>query len=72
MFFRNFVIISPWKKLALRLNKLESPSPKDTSCQVPLKLDQWFWRRRFLEFVNVFSQFCNYLPFEKDRALHLI
>ena len=32
---------------ALRLNKLESPSPKDALCQVCLKLAQWFWRRGF-------------------------
>ena len=49
---------------------LESPSPKDTLCQVWLKLAQLFWRR-FLKFVNVFSLFHNYLPFEKRGALHL-
>ena len=32
---------------ALYLNKLEFPSPKDTLCQVWLKLAQWFWRRRW-------------------------
>ena len=31
----------------------------------------WEWRRRFLNFVNVFSLFPNYLPLEKDGALHL-
>ena len=55
----------------LRLNKLESPSPKDAFCQVWLKLAQWFWRRRFLNFVNVFSLFHNYLPLEKAGALYL-
>ena len=33
---------------------------------VGLKLAQWFWRRRYLNFVNVFSLFRNYLPLEKD------
>ena len=56
---------------ALHLNKLKSPSPKDALCQVWLKLAQWFWRRRFLNFINVFSLFCNYLPLEKGGALHL-
>ena len=56
---------------ALHLNKLESPSPKDALCQVWLKLAQWFWRRRFLNFVNVFSLFHNYLPFGKGVVLHL-
>ena len=55
----------------LHLNKLESPSPKDALCQVWLKMAQWFWRWRFLNFVNVFSLFHNYLPLEKGGALHL-
>jgi hypothetical protein len=36
------------KGYPLRLNKFESPSPKDNLCQVWLKLAQWLWRRRFL------------------------
>ena len=72
MYFRYFVIISPGKKVgALHLNKLESSSPKDTLCQVWLKLAQWFWRRRFFNFVNVFSLFRNYLPLGKDLDFHL-
>ena len=31
----------------------------------------WFWRRRFLNSVNLFSLFRNYLPLEKGVALHL-
>ena len=54
---------------ALHLNKLESPSSKNALCQVWLKLAQWFWRRRFLNFINVFSLFHNYLPFENGVAL---
>jgi hypothetical protein len=33
------------KGFPLRLNKLESSSPKGDLCQVWLKLAQWFWRR---------------------------
>ena len=33
-----------------------------------MKLAQWFWRRRFLNFVNVYSLFHNYLPLEKGVA----
>jgi hypothetical protein len=40
--------------LALYLNKLESPSPKDDLYQLWLNLAQWFWRRKFL---NIFSVF---------------
>ena len=59
------------KAQAFHLNKLKSLLPKDALCQVWLKLVQWFWRRRCLNFVNVFSLFCNYLPLEKAKALHL-
>ena len=36
-----------------------------------VKLAQWFWRRRFLNFVNVFLLYHNYLPLEKGVALPL-
>ena len=57
----------------LRLNNLESPLPKDSSCRVWLQLFLWFSRRRPLNSLpqNVFLLFRYYLPFEKDRALHL-
>ena len=72
MFFALFHYFLPLEKgRALHLNKLESPSPKDALCQVWLKLAQWFWRRRFLNFVNIFSLFRNYLPLEKGGAHHL-
>ena len=35
------------KGVALYLNKLESPPPKDALCQIRLKLAQWLWRRRW-------------------------
>ena len=44
---------------------------KDALCQIWLKLAQWFWRRGFLNFVNVLSLFRNYLLLEKGRDLHL-
>ena len=37
-------------------------------CHVWLKFAQWFWRR-FVNFINVFSLFRNYLPLEKGRTL---
>ena len=66
--FRNYLPLG--KGRAPHLNKLESPSPNDALCQVWLKLAQWFWRR-YLNFVNVFSLFRNYLPLGKGGALHL-
>ena len=67
--FHNYL---PFEKgWGLHLNKLISPSHKNALCQVWLKLAQWFWIRRFFNFVNVFSLFRNYLPLEKSGALHL-
>ena len=67
--FRNYLPLE--KGRALHLNKLESPSPKDALCQVWLKVVQWFWRRFFLNFVNVFSLLHNYLLLEKGGSIHL-
>ena len=69
--FLLFLNYLPLKKgWALLLNKHKFPSPKDDLCQFWLKLAERFWRRRFLNFINVFSLFCNYLPLEKVRAFH--
>ena len=67
--FRNYLPLE--KGGALNLNKIESPSHKNALCQVWMKLAQWFWRRRFLNVINVLSLFRNYLPLEKGGALHL-
>ena len=68
LLFRNYVPLE--KGGALHLNKFDSSSPKDALCQVLLNLALWFWRR-FLNFVNVFLLFRNYLPLEKGGVLHL-
>ena len=69
LLFPNYLLFK--KDLALYLNKLESSSPRDTLCQVWLKLTQWFWLRRFLKVVDLFSLFPKYLPFGKGVVLHL-
>ena len=68
LLFHNYLPLE--KGGALLLKNFESPSSKDALCQVWLKLAQWLWIR-FLDFVNVFSLFGNYLPLEKGWALHL-
>ena len=68
--FRNYLPLEKSGALHLKKN-IESLSPKNALCQVCLKLSQWFWRRRFFKFVNVFSLFRNNLPLEKSGALHL-
>ena len=50
--FRNYLPLE--KGGALHLNNLESLSPKNALCQVWMKLAQWFWRRKFFNFFNVF------------------
>ena len=45
--------------------------PTMLCAEIWLKLAQRFWRRRILNFVNVFSLFRYYLPLEKCWALHL-
>ena len=55
----------------LHLNKFESPSPKDVLCQVWLNCISGSGEEDFFNFVNVFSLFRNYLPLEKNGALHL-
>ena len=69
MYFHYFVLIFPWKDSgAHNLKKLKSFSPNDAK----FKLGHWFWRRRFLYFVNIFSLFVNYLPLEIGLVLQLI
>ena len=67
--FGNYLLLE--KGGSLHLNKFESLLTKDTLCQVLMKLAQWFWRRRFLKNINVFSQFGNYFLLEKGGSLHL-
>ena len=65
MYFCYFIIISHWKKdWPFIWNKLEFSLLKNAFCQVWLKLAQWLWRTRLLKlnFVNVWSLFCYYLP----------
>ena len=49
---------------------VESPSPMDTFWQVWMKSVPWF-RRKLLNFVDVFLLFSYYLPSKKGVALHL-
>ena len=70
LLFHNYMYLPLGNGVALYLNKFESHSPKDALCQVWLKLAPWFCRRRFLNFLNVFSLYHNHL-FKKAVALHL-
>ena len=51
--------------------KVESYSLKNALCQVWLKLAQWFWRGRFLNFVTEFSYFVIISPWKMLRPFHL-
>jgi hypothetical protein len=70
--FLHFCDYLPFEEgLALYLNKLEFPSPKNNFYQVRLNLASWFWRRRFLKMFSVFLLLCYYLPLEMVNPLHL-
>ena len=76
MYFCYFVITctSPWKRVwPFIWGNLKSPPSRDALCsfvQSLVELVQWFWRRRFLNFINAFSLFCNYFPLEKGVGLY--
>ena len=77
-FFHYFVIIYPWKKENFKIRQFSFvilynylPHGKGQSPSVWLKLAQWFWRRRLLKFLNVFSLFRNYLSLKKNGTHHL-
>ena len=62
----HYLLFENW--MVFHLNKLESTSPKDALCQIWLKLAQCFWRRGFLNSVNVFSLFQKFSPLRKGRS----
>ena len=55
------------KDSTLYLNKLESTSSKNALCQFWLNLANWFWWRRFLNFVHVFRYFVIISPWRRTR-----
>ena len=71
--FVNVLLLFPFylhsvKSIILYLNKPKFPLPKDSLCQVWVKLAPWFWRR-FLNFVNVFfCYFVTIFPLEKGHS----
>ena len=72
MYFRIFLIISPWKKAGPFIWTNLNPLHRKMHC---VKFG-WNWlsgseEEYFLNFVNLFSLFLNYLPLEKGGALHL-
>ena len=65
--FLHFCNYLPFEEdLALYLNNLEFPLPKDDLCQVWLKLACWFWRRRFLKIFNIFYSFVIISPWRRE------
>ena len=64
--FISFPNYLPFQKgVTFRLNKLEFPSSKNAVWQDWLKLDQWFWRRRFFKVFNVFYYFTIISPLRR-------
>ena len=59
------------KSRALHLNKFESSSRKFVCAKFCWNWLNGSWEEDFLNFVNVFFLFRNYLPLEKSEAFHL-
>ena len=70
MYFRYFVIISPWKRAGPFIWTNLNPLPKDALCHVWLKLTQWSLKRLFLNVDKVFCSFVIISPWK--RAWHFI
>ena len=71
IYFRYFVIISPWNRAGSFIwTKFNPLYPRMLCANFG-----WNWLsnsgKRFFNFVTVFSLFRNYLPLEKGGALHL-
>ena len=61
MYFRYFVIISPWKRTWLFIwTNLNHLYPR-MLCATLVETAQWFWRRSFFNFVRVVLLFHHYL-----------
>ena len=67
--FRNYLPLE--KRGTLHLNKLESLHPRMLFAKFGWNWPSGSGDKRFLNFVDVFSLFRNYLPLEKGGALHL-
>jgi len=42
---KTWPFVTPWTSFV----QLESPGPKDVPCQIPMHLNKWFMRSRFLK-----------------------
>ena len=72
MYFCYFIIISPWKRVQPFIwTNLNPLYPIMLCAKFGWKKLRGSGEKDFLNFVNVFSLFRNYLPFEKGLALHL-
>ena len=60
--FFSILLLSPLEEdVAIHLNIIEPPLPKDTRYEVWLKLAMWFWRR-FSNVFNIYISICCYHP----------
>ena len=69
MYFYYFQIISPLRRVWPFIWTNLNPFTQNVLFQVWLKLDQWFWRRRFFKVFNVFLLFHNYCPLRRAYPL---
>ena len=60
-FFSIFLLSPLEEDVAIHLNIIEPPLPKDTLYEVWLKLAKWFWRR-FSKVFNIYFQYVAIIP----------
>ena len=72
MYFRFFIIISPWKRAWSRLWKNMNPNhPRMLCAKLGWNIGPVVLEKKIFKFCQCIFAFCNYLPLEKGRALHL-
>ena len=72
MYFCNFVIISPWKRLGPWFEQIWIPYTQGWFMLSLVEIGLVVLEKKiFLKFVNVFLQLRDNLPLEKGRVLHL-
>ena len=68
---RKNTLLTWWEFIGSSFEQTGIPFNKGCFCRDYLKLAQWFWRRGFFNFVDVFLLFHNYLPLDGGGALCL-
>ena len=70
MYFRYFIIISPWKRMVPFI-WIWTPSPKNAFAMFGFRIGSVVLEKKIFKFRQCIFSIKNYLPLEKGGALHL-